>query len=193
MTAGRALLAMGGLVVALVGYAATASVTEAAEGVPATPLVTEVAPVAVPAPVSAAVPVAPDPSVKALAAALERRARALDEREHTIEAREQGIRDAATKLEGRLTEMAALRTAIAAELDRSDERRETRVNALVTMVESNRASAIAPMFGSLEVPLAVDVLDRMNRQKAGKLLAALPPVHAATLATRMASPIPVLP
>jgi flagellar motility protein MotE (MotC chaperone) len=183
----RALVVCAVIVLSVVAYAATASVTEAAEGIPApahSP--SAAAPAAAPATAS-------DEGVRTLAAALERRARALDEREHTITARESGIRDAQAKLDTRLTELTAIRTAISADLDRSDERRETRIAALVTMVESNRASAIAPMFGALEVPLAVDVLDRMNRQKAGKLLAALPPARAAVFATRMASPIVVAP
>ncbi len=182
----RALVMGAVIVLSVVGYAATASVTEAAEGIPAPSS-------ASPAVVSPPAPAPSDEGVRTLAAALERRARALDEREHTITARESGIRDAQAKLDTRLTELTAIRTAISADLDRSDERRQTRIAALVTMVESNRASAIAPMFGALEVPLAVDVLDRMNRQKAGKLLAALPPARAAVFATRMASPIVVAP
>ncbi len=165
-------------------YAATSSVTEAAEGSPV-------------APAAAAPPFVPfvqaDPGVHALASALERRARALDEREHALVGREQGLRDAQAKLDTRLTELTALRALLAADLDRTDARREARVDALVTMVEANRASAIAGMFGALEAPLAVDVLDRMNRQKAGKLLAALPATRAAALATRMASPMVVAP
>lgn len=179
------LVVCGAVVLSVFGYAATSSVTEAAEGAP-----TAVTPVPVAQP---PIPAAPEEGVRTLAAALERRARGLDEREHTLTAREQGIRDAQAKLDARLTELTAIRAAISADLDRGDARRESRVAALVTMVESNRASAIAPMFGALEVPLAVDVLDRMNRQKAGKLLAALPPERAATFATRMASPIVVAP
>ncbi|MDP2308292.1 MAG: hypothetical protein Q8P18_19895 [Pseudomonadota bacterium] len=189
MTAGRVLVVCGAIALSVIGYAATSSVTEAAEGAP--PAAAPAAPIS-PA-VTAAPSVAPQEGVRTLAAALERRVRGLDEREASLLAREQGLRDAQAKLDARLTELTAIRTAISADLDRADVRRETRVGALVTMVESNRASSIAPMFGALEVPLAVDVLDRMNRQKAGKLLAALPPARAAVFATRMASPIVVAP
>ena len=62
------------------------------------------------------------------------------------------------------------------------------------MVEANRPSNIAAMFEALDEPLAVQVLDRMNPTKAGKLLAALNPITAARLAGKMARPVsPVVP
>ena len=45
------------------------------------------------------------------------------------------------------------------------------------------------MFQKLDPKLAVDILNRMNRSKAGKLLTALPPDLAAALAERMTAPI----
>lgn len=119
------------------------------------------------------------------------RARQLDEREQTIELRERLISDAATKIEERLVQLEAAQAAIHTELDRVDVERQARVAALVKMVESNRAAAIAPMFLALETELAVDVLNGMNRSLAGKLLASLPSAHAARLAERMVDPVPL--
>ncbi|MFN7145527.1 MAG: hypothetical protein ACK4YP_17260, partial [Myxococcota bacterium] len=80
-----------------------------------------------------------------------------------------------------------------ASLAEADAAHEAHVASLVTMVESNRAGAIAPVVAGLEDALAVEVLDRMNRQKAGKLLAALPPERAAALATRLTRPVTAAP
>ncbi len=132
--------------------------------------------------------VCPDSPVQ-LVDALGRRARGLDEREASIHAREQAIADAQKKLDARLVDLESIRARITAQLDEADVERTARIAGLVAMVESNRPSSIAPMFAALDPELGVAVLDKMNRQKAGKLLAALPPARASLLATRMASPL----
>lgn len=130
---------------------------------------------------------------QALVDALDRRARALDEREHALTTRETALQAAEARLGTRLDELEAMRARLDASLAQADAAREARVAALVTMVESNRAGAIAPVVAGLDDTLAVEVLDRMNRQKAGKLLAALPPDRAAALATRLTRPVQALP
>ncbi len=127
--------------------------------------------------------------VRALADHLRRRAAQLDERERTIGLREAALREAAAGIEGRLVALEQAQTQIVAGLDADDLEREDRIKALVKMVESNRAGSIAPMVGELEPALAVTLLDRMNRTKAGKLLAELPAAQAAALASRMTNPI----
>jgi len=135
----------------------------------------------------------PSPSAGAteLAAALARRERGLEEREQTIKDREAAIAAAEAKIEGRLKELEAVRARISEQLDRTDTVRTERVTALVAMIEANRAPNVAPMFGALDAGLAVEVLDKMNRTKAGKLLAELPPAQAAALAMRMTRPLDV--
>jgi flagellar motility protein MotE (MotC chaperone) len=122
---------------------------------------------------------------------LSRRSRQLDERERTMADRESELRDAETRLEQRMQALAEARTQLEAQLQEADAERDARLTALVKMVESNRATSIAPMFGQLESDLAVQVLDRMNRKKAGKLLAVLPADAAASLAEKMTEPVAV--
>lgn len=126
---------------------------------------------------------------RTLADQLKHRARALDEREHSYEAREAELVAAQARLDARIIELAALRASIDVRLETSDAAREQRVKGLVKMVESNRPATIAPMFSALEEDLAVDVLERMNRQKAGKLLGALAPTKAASLASKWTRPL----
>jgi len=120
-----------------------------------------------------------------LADQLRHRGRELEEREHSFDARKAELAESERRLDARLADLKALRTEVGLSLDRADSAQDERVKGLVKMVESNRAAAIAPMFASLDETLAVEVLDRMNRQKAGKLLAALPPVKAAALADKL--------
>ncbi len=120
-----------------------------------------------------------------LADQLRHRARELDEKEHSFDGRKAELTETEKRLDTRMDELKALRTEVSLSLDRADAAQDERVKGLVKMVESNRAASIAPMFAVLDESLAVEVLDRMNRQKAGKLLAALPPAKAASLADKL--------
>jgi flagellar motility protein MotE (MotC chaperone) len=120
---------------------------------------------------------------------LQRRARGLDERERSIVAREAELGEAEKRLDARLAELTAIRDAVGKQLDAADEEREQRIAGLVTMVEKARPTEVAPLFARLDTELAVDVLERMKRAKAGKLLVSLDPAVAALLAARMTDPI----
>ena len=126
-----------------------------------------------------------------LAGELARRDRALKERDQTLAARESELAEAEKRLDARLAELSALRSEVSKRLDEADEDRTKRLAGLVTMVEKNRAGDIAPMFAALDEALAVQVLERMNRAKAGKLIAVLEPGLAARLAAAMTAPIAV--
>lgn len=124
-----------------------------------------------------------------LANALRSRSAALDEREKLLGLREEEMKDSEKKLVERLEELKKLREEISQQLEDADKEKKTKVDELVKMVEANRPANIAAMFEALDEPLAVQVLDRMNPTKAGKLLAALNPTKAARLAGKMAHPV----
>jgi len=119
---------------------------------------------------------------------LETRERALERREASIEAREAELREVEVRLEERLLELEALRGEIESLLDEGDELRKQRVRALIKMVESMRASDAGTFVAELDEDLAVEVLDGMNTQKAGKCLSAMQPAKAAALAERLTLP-----
>jgi len=122
---------------------------------------------------------------------LRHREREIEKREYAVAAAEAELKSAETTLAERLKVLQSTRDEIAALLSQADTAREEKVMALVKMIESGRASNVAPMFDELPPELAVEVLDRMNRTRAGRLLVALPPSRAADLAERMAAPIPL--
>lgn len=124
-----------------------------------------------------------------LAEDLRRRERELEGREHAADAQRADMAAAETRLTERLAELERTRAAVEALLGKADAERDARVDGLVKMIEANRPSGVSAMFGALDEALAVEVLDRMNRKKAGKLLAALPPAQAARLAERMTAPV----
>jgi flagellar motility protein MotE (MotC chaperone) len=66
-----------------------------------------------------------------------------------------------------------------------DGEREERVASLVKMFESMRPKQAAAILQVTDDEIALEVLERMNRGKAGKTLAAMEPKRAATLAERI--------
>jgi len=140
--------------------------------------------------------VAPSESrgMRAVIDALKSRERALDRRERSIDAREADLRQVETELEERLAELQALRESLSVMLEESDEVREERVRQLTKMVEAMRSKQAAGVFAELDDDLAVQVLRRMNKAKAGKTLAAMDPVRAALLSEMLTrSPVQELP
>ena len=126
-----------------------------------------------------------------LAEDLRRREREVEGREHAADAQRAEMATAELRLQERLTAIEKTRAEVVALLGEADEERAGRIGALVKMIEANRPASASGMFAALDEALAVEVLDRMNRTKAGRLLAALPPAKAARLAERMTAPIAV--
>ncbi len=122
------------------------------------------------------------PGMNEVLDALEARERALDRREKSIEDRETELREVEDELQARLEELEAVRTEIQVLLDEGDQAREERVLALIKMTESMRSKQAAVFLTELDEDLAVEVLDGMNRTKAGKALALMQPAKAAKLA-----------
>jgi flagellar motility protein MotE (MotC chaperone) len=87
-------------------------------------------------------------------------------------------RDALARVEERRTELLAAAT----------EQNDEDVMALVQMVEAMRPAEAGAVLVETKDSLAVQVLEKMGRGKAGKALATMDPKKAAALAERMADP-----
>ncbi len=118
-------------------------------------------------------------------ALLSRKERALERRAETLDAREADLRAAEQQVEERLVELQKLRNDIREQLAELDGDREAKVAHLVKMFESMRPPQAADILTVTEDAIALEVLERMNRAKAGKVLAAMPPERAAYLAERI--------
>jgi flagellar motility protein MotE (MotC chaperone) len=124
-----------------------------------------------------------------LASALRSRSSAIDERERLLSLREEELKKSEQRIVDRLSDLKKLREQITQQLEQADTEKKTKVDELVKMVEANRPANISGMFEVLDEALAVQVLDRMNPGKAGKLLAVLTPAKAARLASKMTHPV----
>lgn len=124
-----------------------------------------------------------------LAGRLNARERAIERREKTLASRERDLREAEGRLQERIETLETVRGELDERLAALDERDEQRRVSLTEMTEKMRPKQAAPFVATLPRDLAVDVLNRMQTSKAGKVLAAMPPAIAADLAERLTAPI----
>jgi flagellar motility protein MotE (MotC chaperone) len=140
-------------------------------------------------PVNLAEAVRPDPAAEAERALLEQ----LRARRTEIEAREQAVaqqevmlRAAEQRLTRRVEELAALQGRLEA-LDRGrGEREEAGWRGLVRTYESMRPRDAAAIFNDLEMPVLVEILDRMGERKAAPVIGAMQPERARLVTTELA-------
>jgi flagellar motility protein MotE (MotC chaperone) len=163
---------------------ATAAPAPAPESPLAPPPTLSSAPAVAPPP--AAEPVIPDAERKLLLDLRERR-KTLDAREATVAAREATLEAAERKLGDRVAELQALQKKLEAlEADRK-QREDASWLGLVKVYEAMRPRDAATIFNGLDLPVLLQVVDRMNDRKAAPILAAMQPDKARDLTTKLAA------
>lgn len=153
------------------------------------------APAAAPAPATALAAVAPaaapppDPAVAAERAVLEQlRARRaeLEAREQAAAQREVMLAAAERRLQQRVEELSAMRGRLEAMERARGERDEAGWRGLVRLYENMRARDAAAIFDDLEMPVLVQILDRMGERKAAPVIGAMRPDRARMLTAELA-------
>ena len=166
---------------------AAASSPAPPRGAPTSPAHAPAAPT--PAAVPAPVPEPPDPVQAAERAVLESlrgRRTALEGREQAMAAREAVLAAAERRLTARLDELAALQARLE-EIDRSrNEREEAGWRGLVKTYETMKPRDAAGVFDELEMPVLVQIMDRMREARAAPVLGAMRPERARLLTAELA-------
>ncbi len=137
----------------------------------------------------AGAPVADTPvsdSEKSLLQDLRARRAQLDTREKSLDTREQVMAAAEQKLNARVDELSALQ----AKLEQLEQARKARDEAnwqgLVKLYEAMKPRDAAVIFNDLDMPVLLQVLDRMKEAKAAPILAAMQPDRARDATTKLA-------
>ncbi len=195
-----ALLAL--LKVEAVWHAATGTDPQgSAQGPPRMPVLSVIAPASAadppaprpaqpaPPPPPAAAPAPPDPALAAervvLDALRERRAE-LDQREQAAAAREVILAAAERRLQARIAELTTMRDRLEVLERGRGERDEAGWRGLVRLYETMRPRDAAAIFDDLEMPVLVQVIDRMGERKAAPVLGAMRPERARQLTAELA-------
>jgi flagellar motility protein MotE (MotC chaperone) len=116
---------------------------------------------------------------------LDRRSRELDQREALLSAAQQ-------RIDQKVTELTELRTNIEGLLRQVDEKQVAQLESLVKIYETMKPKDAARIFEALEMPVLLDVMERMREGKSAPILAAMDPLKAkevtASLVDRRALP-----
>lgn len=134
-----------------------------------------------------AAPAAPaEPPESALAAALRARREALDERERALTAREAVLGATERRLAARVAELGALQCAFEAQERSAREREAANWLTLAKLYEAMRPREAAAVFNELDMPILVQVVNRMGERKAAPILGAMQPERVRQLTAELA-------
>jgi flagellar motility protein MotE (MotC chaperone) len=141
-------------------------------------------PAAAPAPAPA--PAVAASATDAMAAGLRARREALEDRERAIATREALLAVAEQRLAARLSELTALQGRLEqADIDARD-REESHWRTMAKLYETMRPREAAAVFNELDLPVLVQVVERMNDRKAAPVLGAMLPDRVRQLTVELA-------
>lgn len=138
---------------------------------------------------AAEIPAPPAPDAvaeRAVLEALRARRAEIEAREAALAQREILVAAAERRLTGRLEELAALQQRLEAEARSRDERTEQGWRQMVRLYEGMRPRDAAGIFDDLDMPVLIQVVDRMREAKAAPVLAAMRPERARLVTTELA-------
>ena len=110
----------------------------------------------------------------------------LDAREATLAARESLLAAAEQKVSARVTELQVLQKKLEALEAMRQRREDVGWQGLVKVYEAMKPRDAATIFNDLEMPVLLQVVDRMKEAKAAPVLAAMQPDKARDLTARLA-------
>jgi flagellar motility protein MotE (MotC chaperone) len=134
-------------------------------------------------------PAPPDPvdeAERALLGRLRERRAEIETREAALAAREAVLAAAERRLTARLEEMGALQSRLEALERGRGEREEAGWRGLVKTYESMRPRDAATVFDDLEMPVLVQIVNRMREAKAAPVIGAMRPDRARSLTAELA-------
>jgi flagellar motility protein MotE (MotC chaperone) len=117
---------------------------------------------------------------------LRQRRQELEEREAAVVARESLLAAAEQKLATRVAELTALQKKLEALEVSRKEHEDASWQGLVKLYEAMRPRDAATIFNDLEMPVLLQVVDRMKEAKAAPVLAAMQPDKARDLTAKLA-------
>ncbi|UPY34908.1 hypothetical protein [Sediminicoccus sp. KRV36] len=171
---------------AVPGRLVSQAVASAPAAAPVPPPTPPVAPASIPIPRSEAPPTPDALAERAVLEALRARRAEIEAREAALAQREMLIAAAERRLADRLDELGALRQRLEAEGRQRDERTEQGWRQMVRLYEGMRPRDAAGIFDDLDMPVLIQVVDRMREAKAAPVLAAMRPERARLVTTELA-------
>ncbi len=100
--------------------------------------------------------------------------------------REQLLKAAELRIESKLAELKGIQDSIKTSLKQHDEEQEAKLKSLVKIYETMKSKDAARIFNQLEMPILLDVIERMKEAKAAPVIAGMEPEKAKKLTGELA-------
>ncbi len=110
---------------------------------------------------------------------LDRRSRQLDTREKLLQATE-------NRIESKIVDLKQIQDTISKLLKKHDEEKEAKLRSVVKIYEKMKPKHAARIFEELELPILLDVVERMREAKTASIIARMTPRKAKTVTTALA-------
>lgn len=110
----------------------------------------------------------------------------LDRREKTIAQREALLKAAEQGVDRKITELNKLKSDMESLLGQQQKAEEGRIGSLVKIYENMKPPEAARIFDTLDMPILLDVIGRMNERKVSPVLAAMNPQKAKDVTIKLA-------
>lgn len=136
-------------------------------------------------------PEAPDPAgfspneIDVLQKLSERR-EGLDQRARELDMREGLLKAAEARIDKKVGELKDLQAAIDALLKKYDEQEEAKMASLVKIYENMKPKDAARIFEQLDMPILLDVIERMTERKIAPIMAEMAPDKAKSVTAELA-------
>lgn len=139
----------------------------------------EAAPVVVQTPAAVDLPAPPVSSEeKKLLEDLRARKKDLDARESSLDVREAALAAAEKRLDDRVAELKQLQDSLQQRQDQADQKNDANWQNLVAVYEAMKPQAAASILNNLDMPVVLQIFDRMQNRKAALILSDMDPDRA---------------
>jgi flagellar motility protein MotE (MotC chaperone) len=123
---------------------------------------------------------------------LAQRRNELDKRSSDLDQREALLQAAERRIDDKIVKLGAMQKVIDDAFKKQDQQDDTKLKSLVKIYETMKPKDAAHIFEQLDLPVVLEVLEKMKEQKTAPILASMDPAKAqavtAALAERHASP-----
>lgn len=117
---------------------------------------------------------------------LQERREALDQRGRELDMREGLLKAAEARIDKKIAEMRQIQADIQALLKQYDEQEEAKMKSLVKIYENMKPKDAARIFEDLDMPILLDVVERMSERRVAPILAEMDPMKARELTSELA-------
>ena len=123
---------------------------------------------------------------------LSKRRAELDQRSHELDTREKVLRATEARIEAKIADLKQIQDTISKLLVKHDKQKEAQMRSVVKIYERMKPKDAARVFQKLDMPILLDIVERMREAKAAPIMANMSPDKAkavtAALAQRRALP-----